>query len=432
MADQFAVFQADDYLFSHRLRHWILGLSVCFFIVAIAWAKFAVLEEVTVASGSVIPSSKLQMIQNLEGGIVEKIFVNEGDVVEKGDVLMQIDDKRFSASYQEGYAQITALKTKVARLQAELNNQAFRLPDQKSDHGHFYQGEKQLFDSRKQQYRAQLSALQKNLLQRQHELSELNKTVAKLKTSYQLIEKEVKLSRPLLAEGAVSEVELLHLERQSNDLKGDWAASKERIKQIEAAIAEAENRVSELKSSHKTEILGELNSANVELASLQAQQTAHQDRVKRTAITSPVRGTVKQIHVSTIGGVIQPGKEVIEIVPLDDTLLIEARIRPADIGFVHPGQKAMVKITAYDFSIYGGLPAKVEHISADTLKDEREESYYKIYVRTEKNFLPGKEKPLMIIPGMHASVDILTGKKSVLDYLLKPVLKAKQNALRER
>lgn len=366
-----------------KSSHIILFAVTAFFIVAIIWAKLAVLDEVTRGKGKVIPSSQIQVIQNLEGGIIEEIKVKEGQVVQKDQVLMILDDTRFQSSYAEAQVRQAILELKIARLDAEVDGKPFNIP------AHI----KKEFPIRsKHAYMHHESRLQE---------------IAQMQKSYQLALKELELTKPLVAKGAASEVEVLRQERQVNDLL---------------------NAIHNFKST----ALGELNTARSELAGLKQSSLALYDRVNRTVIKSPVKGIVKQIKINTIGGVIQPGMDLLEIVPLDDTLLIEAKIRPQDIGFLHPNQKANVKITAYDYSIYGGLEGIVEQISADTITDEKDESYYLIRVRTSKNFLGNEDKSLPIIPGMAANVDILTGHKSVMDYLLKPILKARQNAMRER
>lgn len=368
-----------------RFTHLILWTTVLFIIVAFIWAKFAILDEVTTGEGKVIPSSQIQIVQNLEGGIVTKIEIHEGDIVQKGQILMQIDDTRFAASYKEARKKMAALEIQIARLNAEMFGDKFEVSDNvKKIHPDLVRAEKSLFESR------------------QDELNQMQQGL-------DLAQRELELTRPLIKRGAVSEVEVIRLERTANELA--------------AKI-----------SGFRSKAFDELNESKTELSALIESLVADEDRLVRTTVRSPVKGIVKQIKINTIGGVVKPGMDLVEIVPMDDTLLIEAKIRPQDIGFIHPGQTANVKITAYDFSIYGGLDGVVEQISADTIEeeDDKNESFYVIRVRTQKNYLGSKQKPLYIIPGMQASVDILTGEKSVLDYLLKPILKARQTALRER
>jgi membrane fusion protein, adhesin transport system len=418
-----------------KLGHYLLWGCLAFVVVALIWAKYASLDEVTHAEGKVIPSSKLQVIQNLEGGIVSKILVREGQIIKKGQVLMHIDDTRFSSSYKEAAVRADSLKAKAARLEAEAYGKPIEFSQAlKTKHKKLIARERALYDAHQNELKTKVSTLDEQLNQRTQELRELQSKLKHMKKSYTLVDKELKMTKPLISKGAVSPVEVLRLERQANDLEGEIASTEHAIKRTQAGVSEAANKIKELKLGVKSKALDELNTLKGELAPLLASKTALEDRVKRTAVRSPVNGTVKQILINTVGGVVQPGKDIVEIVPLDDTLLIEAKIRPKDIGFIHPGQVATVKISAYDYSIYGGLKGTVEHISADTIEDEKEkkEHFYKIYVRTKKNSLGNKNKPLLIIPGMIANVDILTGRKTVMDYVMKPILKAKQQALRER
>lgn len=414
--------------------HGILWGTLLFFAIAILWASFAKIDEFTIGEGKVIPSSKVQVIQNLEGGIVSDILVRQGSVVEKNQILMHIDDTRFSTSFEEGRLKELAVTAKIARLSAEATDKPLVLPSDKRFQTHlaFLRNEEALYKTRQHEKETKLETLSKEKQQKAEELSALKARLVQLEKSYELVNRELDMTRPLVKSGAVSEVEVLRLERQANDITGDIATTRFGIPKAESSIAEVNSKIAQVHANFRSEAQKELNAAKAELETLKQSNIALADRFDRTAVRSPVKGTVKNINVATIGGVVQPGMELMQIVPLDDTLLIEARIRPSDIGFLRPGQKAIVKITAYDFSIYGGLDAELEHISADTIKDEKGDSYYEIYVRTNKNYLGTSEKPLLIIPGMLATVDILTGEKTVMQYLLKPLIKAKQGALRER
>ena len=259
----------------------------------------------------------------------------------------------------------------------------------------------------------------------QSKLAEITQTMA-------LLQKELGMTKPLIAHGAVSEVEVLRLERQLSEMRGNIEITKKSIPKIESKILEAKKSMDEEQLTFHNEARKELNEAYAKLEGISATSVALIDRLDRTAVRSPVRGTINQIKVNTVGGIIQPGMDLVEIVPLEDTLLVEARIKPKDIAFLHPNQKAMVKFTAYDFTIYGGLEADLEHISADSITDKQGNDYYLVRLRTKQNHLGPKDKPLPIIPGMVVSVDILTGKKTILSYHLKPVLRAKDTALRER
>lgn len=413
-----------------RLTVWLIAL---FILTALVWAHFAVLDEVTTGEGKAIPSSKLQTIQNLEGGIVAEIFVREGQVVDKGDMLLRLDDTRFVSNMSESEADRLALLAKVERLSAESEGRELQLPEEitKAAPG-LAADEKALYRSRQQGLTSEVNILQEQLRQKTQELAEFRAKAQQYRASLGLIQSELNMSEPLVKSGAISQVEILRLRRSAVETRGALDATTLAIPRAEAGVKEVERKIEEARLKFRTEALGDLNAARTELSKITASSRAIEDRVSRTAVVSPVHGIVKQLKVNTIGGVVQPGSDLLEIVPLEDSLLIEARIRPQDVAFLHPGQPAMVKFTAYDYTIYGGLKAKLELIGADTITDEDGNSFYLIQLRTEKSHLGSDDKPLLIIPGMVANVDIITGRKSVLDYLLKPVLKARTEALRER
>ncbi|MGN2624469.1 HlyD family type I secretion periplasmic adaptor subunit [Stutzerimonas balearica] len=413
-----------------RLTIWgLLG----FVLFALLWADLAIVDEVTRGEGKAIPSSRLQKIQNLEGGIVAELFAREGQIVDVGDPLLRLDDTRFASNVGETEADRLALTARVERLSVEVDDRELALPEEvRRVAPGLAASEQQLFESRRQQLRDEVGALEEQLVQRRQEVRELGSKEQQFRSSLGLLRKEIEMSEPLVASGAISAVEVLRLKRAEVESRGQLDATTLAIPRAQAAIKEIESKIGEARGRFRSDALTQLNEARTELSKLRSTGKALEDRVRRTLVTSPVRGVVKQVLVSTIGGVIQPGSDLVEIVPLDDTLLIEARIRPQDIAFLHPGQEAMVKFTAYDFTIYGGLKAKLEHISADSITDEEGNSFFLIHLRTEKSHLGSDEKPLLIIPGMVASVDIITGHKSVLSYLLKPIIRARAEALRER
>ncbi len=416
-----------------RSSHLILAATVLFLVVALLWAANATLDEVTRGEGKVIPSSKIQIVQNLEGGILERILVREGELVERDQPLLQLDDTRFSSTFRETRLKYLALLAKSARLQAEANNQPLQIPEIVwQERGDLARNEVALFESRVVELESNLSILREQESQTGHELAELRSKKNKIARSYELVRQELVMSEPLADEGAISEVEILRLKRSVNDLRGDLDASQLAIPRLQSAMEEMKDKIGDLEISFRTQARGELNEVEAELSGVEETLRSQQDRVSRTLVRSPVKGEVKQVKVTTIGGVIQPGMDLIEIVPIEGTLLVEAHVRPADIAFLRPNQDAQVKLTAYDYAIYGGLPAKLEHISADTITNEDGDSFYLIRVRTERSHLGTDDNPLKIIPGMTAVVDILTGKKTVLDYLMKPVLRAREMALRER
>lgn len=403
-----------------------------FFLIAILWAAWAEVDEFTRGEGRVIPSSQIQVIQNLEGGIVAELYVREGQLVRSGQPLLRIDDTRFASSLREAGVTLDQLRAKVARLRAEAEGAPFdrqSLPDISEA---VAVQELALFESRKRELHGGNQVLVEQVSQKRQELSELQARKEQLQRSYELLESELNMTRPLADEGAISQVELLRLQRQVNDMAGELKGAELAIPRAQSSLQEAREKLANAELAFRSDAYLELNEASAELSRLSETSGALEDRVERTLVRSPVAGTVKQLFVTTIGGVIQPGMDIVEIVPSEDSLLVEARVRPADIAFLHPQQSAMVKFSAYDFSIHGGLEGEVVHISPDTIVDENGESFYLVRVETERGHLGSEAAPLPIIPGMTVGVDILTGKKTVLDYLLKPVLKTKQLALRER
>jgi adhesin transport system membrane fusion protein len=413
-----------------RLTIWALVAFVAF---CLLWAHFAVVDEVTRGDGKAIPSSRLQKIQNLEGGIVSELFVREGQVVNLGDPLLRLDDTRFASNVGETEADRLALLLRVERLSAEVQGRELQVADEVRDKApRQAENEVQLFNSRRQQLQDEVAGLEQQLLQRRQELREFASKQVQFRNSLDLLRQEIRMSEPLVAEGAISQVEVLRLKRAEVESRGQLEATTLAMPRAEAAITEVERKIDETRGRFRSDALAELNEARTELSKIQSTGKALEDRVNRTLVTSPVRGIVKQLLVNTIGGVIQPGSDLVEIVPLDDKLLVEARIRPQDIAFLHPGQEAMVKFTAYDYTIYGGLKAELVQIGADTVTDDDGNSFYVIKLRTDKSHLGSEEQPLLIIPGMVASVDIITGKKSILSYLLKPIIRARAEALRER
>lgn len=415
------------------VRFTIWGV-IAFFLFLIVWANFAEVDEVTRGDGKAIPSSKVQKIQNLEGGIVAEIFAKEGQIVEIGDPLLRLDDTRFASNVGETEADRLAMAMRVERLSAEVEDRPLKIEEELRKFAPSQAAnEESLYQSRRQQLHDEIGGLQEQLVQRQQELREFSAKQAQYRNSLQLLRQEISMSEPLVARGAVSQVEVLRLRRAEVENRGQLDSTSLAIPRAEAAIREVQSKIDETRGKFRSEALTQLNEARTELNKATATGKALDDRVTRTMVTSPVRGIVKQLLINTIGGVIQPGSDIVEIVPLDDTLVIEAKIRPQDIAFLHPGQEATVKFTAYDYTIYGGLKAKLEQIGADTITDEdKKTTYYLIKLRTDRSHLGSDAKPLLIIPGMVATVDIMTGKKTIMSYLLKPIIKARTEALRER
>ncbi|MBR8409011.1 HlyD family type I secretion periplasmic adaptor subunit [Burkholderia cenocepacia] len=374
----------------------VLVLIAIILIVGLTWTHFARVEEITHGEATVISKSREQVIQSLDGGILEELKVHEGDIVEEGQLLAKIDPKRAESNYRESFSKAIALKATVARLRAEAYGWPLQFPDDVKAVPSEVEMETQTYRARKRQ---------------------LDESIAALDRSYALAMKEINMSVPLAAKGLVSEVELLRMRRQAQD--------------IQLQIVDHRNR-------YKADANAELIRLELELVQTNQAVVGRADVLERTKVVAPVSGIVKNVTINTIGGVIAPGATIMEIVPLHDQLLVETRIKPSDIAFLRPGQPATVKITAFDFGIYGGLKGVVKHVSPDTLKDEErraagrpDATYYRVLVLTDTNALHAGGKDLQILPGMTASVDIRTGEKTILDYLMKPIFKARE-AFRER
>ncbi|ACE85300.1 HlyD family type I secretion periplasmic adaptor subunit [Cellvibrio japonicus] len=408
----------------------LLRVMALILLLLLVWAAVAEIDEVARGEGKVIPSSQLQVIQSFDGGVVEAVLVHEGQVVEKGDLLLRIDSTRFVSSYRENRAEFLALKARAARLQALTLGTEFTLPEEViRESADIATHEQRLYETNLRELDEQLAISRSQLEQRQQELNEVRAKLTQAIRSLELTSQELKVTRPLLASGAISEVEILRLEGEVARARGDKEQSAAQESRLILAVQEAEVKLRETELNTRNKWRAELSDVLSKAATLGESGTGLADRIKYAEIRAPVRGTIQRIYTNTLGGVVQPGREVIEMVPLDDQLLVEAKVSPRDIAFLHPGQEAIVKFTAYDFVVYGGLKGKVELISPDAITDEKERTFYIVRVRTER---AGFDPALPIMPGMMTQVDILTGKKTVLSYLLKPVLRAKQNALSER
>ncbi|MBR9786911.1 MAG: HlyD family type I secretion periplasmic adaptor subunit [Vibrionaceae bacterium] len=433
---------------SARLMLWMM---VLFFVTAIGWASWAKIDKVTVGQGKVIPSSQIQVVQNLEGGLVKEILVKEGQLVEKGQQLLLIDDTRFRSDFREREQQVANLTASVLQLSASINsvevNRDFDTENWRQnvvlDYGKLTfpplleEKQLQLAQRQKAEYREnldnlrnQLSVIDQQVQQKQQDLVEIEARVRNLRQSYQYVRKELDITKPLADEGVVPRIELLKLQRQVNDTRREMTSSELKIPVLKSALREAMLKRIDVALQFRSEQQEKLNNAQDQLSELVESAVGLEDRVNRTVVNSPVTGKIKTLNINTVGGVIQPGMDIVEIVPTEDTLLVEAKIAPKDIAFLRPDLHAIVKFTAYDFTKYGGLEGELEHISADTTQDDEGNSFYIVRIRTDKtNF--GQDADLPIIPGMTASVDIITGKRTVLEYLLEPILKAKTNALKE-
>ncbi|MDR7343074.1 adhesin transport system membrane fusion protein [Pantoea alhagi] len=383
----------DSQLKTHERRtSMIIWLCSAALVIFLVWAHFAILDEVTVGTGKITPSSRAQVIESLDGGIVNQLNVHEGDIVSKGQILARLDPTRFQSNFGEAQAKVRTLRASAERLRAELTGEPLQFSEQTLREPELVARETQLYQSRR-----------RNLLE----------TVSNLQQSLKLVQEELRMTAPLVAKGAAGEVEVIRLRRQVSELRG---------------------KIDEARNEYAVRAREEQVKNNAELDAQMQGLTGKEDQLTRATLFSPVRGIVKDIQVTTVGGVLQPGGKLMEIVPLEDQLLVETRINPRDIAYIRPGLPAVVKITAYDSSIYGDLEGEVETVSPDTLQDEvkRDQYYYRVYVRTQKAELVNRAgRKFPIVPGMVANVEIKTGQKTVMDYLIKPLNKVNE-AMRER
>ncbi|NRA53148.1 MAG: HlyD family type I secretion periplasmic adaptor subunit [Gammaproteobacteria bacterium] len=432
----------------HRLTIWTLAALILSFI---TWSYFSSLEQVTTGQGKIIPSSQIQIIQSLDGGVLQKLFVKEGMQVKQGQPLARIDDTRFRSDFAQQKQEVDSLRANIIRLRAELSSilvgeasdwqlqiaitkKTLVYPeDLNLKSPALVKRQQNEYDGRLDSIINQVAIQERQILQRIQEVTELSSKIRTLKTSYNLASKELALTRPLAKKNIVPKIELLKLERSVNDIRGELSAVRLLKPKLQASVEESILQRRDTVLVYRTEARAQLNELQSSLSKITEAQVGVKDKVTKALITSPVIGTIKTIHINTLGGVIQPGQTIIEIVPTDDMLLVEAKIKPRDIGFIYPGLPAVVKITAYDFARYGGLTGEVEHISADTTQDDDGTSYYIIRVRTDASSIKNKaNEDMSIIPGMMTSVDVITGKRTILEYILNPILRAKQAALRER
>ncbi len=423
-----AILQKTPSKLKFVLLFWFITI-----ISLIVWAYFAQVDEIVRGSGKVVPFGKNKIVQNLEGGILKKIFVREGDVVKKGDVLLRIDNGQSESEYESVNLKSLELKAKISRLQAEINGVEFKIDDKASKELQYYQNlEYQLFTINKNKLSYETNILKEQLKQKINDLSSEKNNIVFLNEELDIIKKELAILKPLVKEKLKPKSEFLKLSREKNSIERRLSTSKLSIPKLKSAISEINTKITNIREVFKKEGQEEYNKLNAELQRIYASANNLKDKVTRTNVYSPSSGVIQKIYLNTIGGVIRPGENIVEIVPTEENLLIETNIKPEDIAFIHYDQKVKVKFTAYDFSIYGGLDGKVIKISPDTQIDENKKSFYKIYVKTDKNHLSDGKNNLPIIPGMVVSVDILTGKKTILDYILKPILKAKQYTFTER
>lgn len=437
-------FDARDYDFMQSLSsavleehpkqfRWVIFfwfISITFFL---AWATFSPIDEIVRGEGKVVPSGENQMVQHLEGGILGSILVKEGESVQADQVLLKVDNLKSSSTFKSMQFKSAELRAKMVRLRAEIDDKKFspeekdlkEIPQQMAQ-------EHNLYNSNQERLDAQLAGLKDQYIQKKNEKYETQGRINEQRKALAFITEEVAISEPLVAQGVKSRVEFLKLKRELSTLAERYNAMIASIPRLDAAMYEIENKIKEVRSEFTSKAQFELNEAQTEYNRITAESHMLADQVTRTVLRSPINGIVQKIYVNTLGGVIKPGDNLVEIVPTEEGLLAEVKIKPADIAFLYPGQTALVKITAYDFSIYGALKGKVLTISPDSIADKHDNVYYIVKVQTDRKHFGTAEKPLNITPGMTVNVDIITGQKTVMQYILKPILKAKQYMFTER
>ena len=413
-----------------RLFLWIMLLTVAVFIV---WADHAMIDEVVKGYGKIVPSSQIKSIQNLEGGIVKEILIKEGDLVKKGEPLLKMQDLYFSSTYETNRLKYDELYAKAVRLKAEAYSTPFTVPAERTaTQQELIEKERSLYESNKLQLSKNLAILDAQVQQRNNELREAREHYKELSNEMALVQQQIKINEPLVEKRIVPEVDFLKLQRDANNVQQELTKTRHQIEATKSMIDEAKNKRDETLLAFENEAKEELNGIEAEMQRSKESQAALRDQVSRTLVRSPVDGIIKKLYVTTIGGVVTPGMKMMDILPTGDSLLVEVKVQPSDIAFLYPDQRAVIKVTAYDFAVYGGLTGKVVRISPDSINEPDGKTYYQVWIETDKTFLGTVENPLKLIPGMVVNAEIVTGKKSILDYILKPLLRTKDNAFKER
>jgi len=434
----------DDYEFMNSVSasilysrnkklHWVL---ISFFITItlfIVWASFAQIDEIARGNGKIVPNGQNQIVQNLEGGIVSEILVKEGDFVKKDQILIKISNEKSSSTVASNDLKSFYLQAQIQRLKAELKREPFvyKKTDNEQLNAFLY-NENELYEINQNQLKSKVLILKEQIKQKNNELKDARQTITHMRFSVNAIKQEVEMTRPMVKRGIRSQVDFLKLQREQSDARQKLQSAILSISKTKSEILELNKKIDETYQMNDSETRQKLNEIITSLRDLEANSVASEDQVLRTIVKSPSNGIVQKLHINTIGGSIKPAQDLIEIVPTDYKLIVEVKILPKDIAFIYHGQKAIVKFSAYDFSIYGGLEGKVINISPDTITEKDDKTYYLVRIETDRNYIGDKDKQLKIIPGMVANVDIVTGKKTILDYILKPILKTKQYTFTER
>ena len=407
----------------------IVALVTCVFF----WMAISKVEEITRAQGSVVPTQDIQVVQSLEGGVLEALNVSEGQQVKKGDVLMRISDVQFSSQERGTKARSLSLRAKRARLEAEARGLDFALPeDVLNETPQIAANEKSLYLSRQKELQNTYAILDDRINKASAELGEVNAQITRFSNSKRLLGQELEITKEMVRKRAVPKIEEIRLNREISDLSGQINANSQRKRALQSEVAVARKERASQLDKFQSQALGELNQVETEIAGLKENLTSIGDRVDRAELRAPVDGIVNRIAIKTIGGVIEPAARLVEIVPLDDELKILAKIQPNDVAFIRTGQPAKVKITAYDPQKYGSLNAKLTRIGASSVNDGEGNVFFEIELRTDKSYMGDAENPLPITAGMIADVEIITGKRTILEYMMKPILRARNRAFTER
>lgn len=414
---------------SHYLLLTVASLVGAFFI----WSGTSEIEELTRGSGQVVPTQEIQIVQSLEGGILEELLIREGQVVKKGDILMKVSDVAFASEERGVEARTAALKAKRTRLKAEAAGQEFKISEElEENYPSIVRNEKALYESRAQELRNAKSILDNEISSARSRLGEVQAKINRLIESRRLLNQELDITREMVAKRAVPKLEEIRLDRELATISGQIREATQEKGSLEANLRKAQRERADREDQFKSQVLGELNEIESQISQLTENLTAIGDRVDRADIRSPVDGVINKISLKTIGGIVEPAMKLVEVVPLDDNLKIIARVAPQEIAFIRPGLPANIKISAYDSQRYGSLKGELIRIGANSITDEKGNIFFEIEVQADKNYLGTLSNPLPITPGMVAETEIITGKRSILSYLAKPVLRAKDRALSER
>lgn len=412
----------------------LLGTTAAFFVIFFAWMSFAPLDISVNAVGAVVPSSRLQQIQSMEGGILQALNVREGAVVKKGDVLAIVQNLQFNAEQGEAQQGLWGAQAAIARLDAEARNAAPNFPPELEKNApDLVREQRNLWQTRRQERENTLETLSRQVTQRQQELAEARARHQAISESIGPARETLAIEERLAANGAGAKADLLNAQQRYSSQKGELETTRIAIGRIQAAVAEAQARLSETRSRFFAEISKEKSEAELRAAQIGEQLTGRNDRVARREMRAPMDGVVNRLLVNTVGGVVKAGETIMEVVPAEDRLLITAKVKPSDIAFLKPGQDARIRVTAYDSSIFGSLPGKVVRVGADAVVDvEKKETYFEVLLEAEKNYLGDPSEHLTISPGMAADASIQTGKRTMMEYMLKPIVKTLDKSLRER